>query len=888
MSKQNKAIEDQRGKKNGLQHKSDTISEPAGAFAEMDELPSEILNANSSTESQVARLNNSRLQSAQRQAYATQIEQVHGNQYLQRLIANFQRPSQSGKATRSMLQESKSESETQIRQQVEQVTGYDLSRAEIHPYSPLPASTGAEALTIGSDIHLAPAVSQPRSLNGEHVLAHEFAHVVQQATGQTTDIDRGERYENLEARAEQVARYARTVDPAGGVRRNLPRYNRPVIQAFDPAYHREALVKGLEDKGFSHKEVGQMYAANWERDFSQGHPALANIVLTWKQVKMAAREGRPMQAEINTFEDSIDTVISMVPQRVLELVKGESYGGYRFFEHMDNPDYSAAMKTKLATGVTIGTGVQIPQYMVDSREYIKAQLFQAAQAHRGDLNAEGGAGKVAAAFDKRRQELEQDRKAEMERQEKEEAPGTKERPNTSIIAKETAFQVDNTLVAQPNTNGRQPVAHLPTEGLAFNAEVDRRFWERTHYKVGQRLDPNLDEDKKYVQLWLSVRDEVRMERQAQEGTTDPSQNSLNALPANPTTIPNPTNALNVTNALRPDIPNQFVPNLSHSSNGNPSKTSSAGKWTDHMGRASHALEDFFAHSNFVELAIPVLGETDLATGTPEQGKKDLATGTFDTNDKIHALAHKIRAMADEIQNEPMLVERATERTQATPDPSDVHVGADESPEDRSDAEGSGWEALGTGLQAGARLWGGAFGGAVAGASIGGLIGTLGGPIGQLVGTLGGGIIGGALGLRVGLKSAARDVIATPRGAKMLRHLAEILEDRTRSNAKPGSHTKMAKDQPGHDGTDPHEVSKTVKFKLAHDLAIAADGMILGAMRPVLDAATPEAADAGLQAIYQTLDQMIAPFTDAHPLKEVVNDHKAEAEKTLQDQRKSSR
>jgi hypothetical protein len=63
---------------------------------------------------------------------------------------------------------------------------------------------------------------------------------------------------------------------------------------------------------------------------------------------------------------------------------------------------------------------------------------------------------------------------------------------------------------------------------------------------------------------------------------------------------------------------------------------------DNLGRASHALEDFSAHSNFVEL-------TQKQAAGNQIGPKDLMTGTFGGGDKAHSLADKIYAIVAEIK-----------------------------------------------------------------------------------------------------------------------------------------------------------------------------------------------------------------------------------------------
>jgi len=51
----------------------------------------------------------------------------------------------------------------------------------------------------------------------------------------------------------------------------------------------------------------------------------------------------------------------------------------------------------------------------------------------------------------------------------------------------------------------------PAWASQIHAVIDRRFWERTGYKVGQRLNPQLAEDRPYVRVWLQIRDEVMAE-----------------------------------------------------------------------------------------------------------------------------------------------------------------------------------------------------------------------------------------------------------------------------------------------------------------------------------------------------------------------------------------
>lgn len=780
------------------------------------------------------------------------MQATHGNRFVQRVVVD---PLTRARQEASVVQRAARDADD-IRRNVSHMTGYDLSAAQVKPDSATAASAGVEALTTGQETHFAPGTFAPDTAHGAHVIAHEFAHVVQQGAGQSDAIGQGGRA-SLEREADAVAERAMSNDVQSPVQA-LPMPAHPVAQAFDPRYHRQSTVEGLVGSGFSNDEIGAIYQANWERDFSQAHPALAAIVIAWKQVKMAASQGKLTDSEINNFDGSVSNVIGMIPFRLDELSGSEAYGGYRFFEHMDNPtgDPNMADETKKAL-LAVPKGESIPQYMVDSREYIKTSLFNAVQAYRGDMDGTSAA-QTAKDFAKRSEELDK------------QVPRGKvaaDTPNSDVIGKEASQQAGGIPVTQVDikepdvitpstpTNGQNgqpgqggdgtPQAGLPASGPELNAEVDKRFWKQTKYKVGQRLDPKVAEDQPYVKIWLQIRDQVVKERQGTVVVMPP----LKVTGAQPQVV---------------EFPPQDI-------KGTPPGSATKGKWSpqvaDGMGRASHALEDFFAHSNFVEIAI---GEVPKGSA--------LATGTFGDVDKKHSLAHKLRAVGDEIESEMPLVNRLAGRTDQNPDPSEVGTGSTAPPKENEEEPKGWWDAVGwTGVKAGALALGGAVAGGILGGMAGGLVG---GPLGAIAG----GVIGGIFGLRAGLKSAIKNVIATPAGVRMLRRSAELLEEQTRKEAAPGSHTQMAKDQPGHEDNAFGRL-RTIKFNLARQLATSADRMILGAMRAVMDAPSAQSADVLLQDIYKQLNSLIAPPSDGHPLAGMIDAKRAEAVKALEDNKK---
>lgn len=70
-----------------------------------------------------------------------------------------------------------------VRSRMEGAFGTDFGGVRIHRSSALAPRLGAEAFTVGSDIHFAPGRFQPSSSSGLHLLGHELTHVVQQSGG---------------------------------------------------------------------------------------------------------------------------------------------------------------------------------------------------------------------------------------------------------------------------------------------------------------------------------------------------------------------------------------------------------------------------------------------------------------------------------------------------------------------------------------------------------------------------------------------------------------------------------------------------------------------------------------------------------------------------------
>jgi predicted SprT family Zn-dependent metalloprotease len=71
---------------------------------------------------------------------------------------------------------------TNVRQKMESFFGASFADVRVH-VGPQATSIGALAFTQGSHIHFAPGQYNPASPQGQQVLGHELAHVVQQRAG---------------------------------------------------------------------------------------------------------------------------------------------------------------------------------------------------------------------------------------------------------------------------------------------------------------------------------------------------------------------------------------------------------------------------------------------------------------------------------------------------------------------------------------------------------------------------------------------------------------------------------------------------------------------------------------------------------------------------------
>jgi hypothetical protein len=101
----------------------------------------------------------------------------------------------------------------QVAARFSQAYEHDLSQVRVHPDSPKPGAIGARAFTVGNDIAFAPGTYQPASTEGQKLLGHELAHVVQQSRQQPILQGKGLSSDGPEQEADRAAEAAISGEP---------------------------------------------------------------------------------------------------------------------------------------------------------------------------------------------------------------------------------------------------------------------------------------------------------------------------------------------------------------------------------------------------------------------------------------------------------------------------------------------------------------------------------------------------------------------------------------------------------------------------------------------------------------------------------------------------
>lgn len=427
------------------------------------------------------------------------------------------------------------------REQMESAFGRDFSGVQASTgQSEAMGAIGAQAAACGNQVQFAETAPSP------WLVAHELTHVVQSEQAPAAGVSRhatiGPVDSAAEREADAVADRVVRGEPVG----EISAVPAAPVQRFAPGNHEAATVAGLS-KTFSKEEIGATYASNWERDFSQGAPEIANAAIAWRAVKLAAaKNGGDPGKTADVFKSAVWKVVDMD----LTASTNESLGNYKYWEHMDQPTggdrKSAEERWKGKTGGLGG-------YIMDAKAFIKDQMLAAVDTYRGAK----GLGMSGGGID-----------------------------NWNGAAKPEGYVSPNT---RKGADGKSVLNDLPAGWDPKNVDSRDPLREQTENladAAGAKSDPKHDEA-----LW------------------------------------------------------RVVGQL--------------------LGRAMHAFEDFWAHSNWLELANGLVEAQEEGKDQKAVANSALKTGTFGMASKAHALGHKLLAMSEAFLDDFPLMLKVYGQTEAS-------------------------------------------------------------------------------------------------------------------------------------------------------------------------------------------------------------------------------
>jgi hypothetical protein len=254
----------------------------------------------------------------------------------------------------------------------------------------------------------------------------------------------------------------------------------------------------------------------------------------------------------------------------------------------------------------------------------------------------------------------------------------------------------------------------------------------------------------------------------------------------------------------------------------------------HLGRAMHAFEDFWAHSNWLELAKMVFLKEKGIHGPWDQvntGNSALKTGTFGMPAKAHALGHKLLAMATAFQSDFALLLKVYGRTSASTKIDDPAA------------------------KAGRSTFWGTSGGSDHNMAYAGLRTDSMTPLGEIsdVATA----TNDVEELVLSGKYKMEDFLCNQNWLAALAQKGRVMIEEGDKESDADSHGKIAKDQPEGDGAKDHGGAMA--------LAVKANEMVFGPLRAVMDEKDAAKALAATQKQLELIDQLLVAPHAGHPL-----------------------
>ncbi|MBI2278262.1 MAG: DUF4157 domain-containing protein [Dechloromonas sp.] len=251
-----------------------------------------------------------------------------------------------------------------LRREFEPFFGHDLSRVRIHANAPAhQAAThlAADAFAIGRDIGFAAERYRPDTVGGRRLLVHELAHVVQQGSAQTTDVQPARLPGPAEREADAAALAFLSARPGPPLSRFRPGLACAVKTNGGEFKTDTYIATNVPPKGGG--KIGKRVGADIKLRFKPNELVEADLIGTVQTVRTlkATKAGGPI--------DTLNSPTAHMGSRAL--VKGESDPG-RFIDQTDlggtgkkqAPNTSPLYATNAQQGATPKTlteGVPAPE-----------------------------------------------------------------------------------------------------------------------------------------------------------------------------------------------------------------------------------------------------------------------------------------------------------------------------------------------------------------------------------------------------------------------------------------------------------------------------------------------------------------------------------------------
>ena len=236
-----------------------------------------------------------------------------------------------------------------IRSWLEAACRTDLSAVRVHTgplAQEITTELGADAVTCGREIYFAAGAYQPETAAGRFLLAHEIAHVLQQAAGRVPGNDYlGQHGDQFEVAADEIAQRLVTgielAEADQGLLVGQPVDGRLLVQCHDSFEHRalgdlptDAITIITSNGGFRteilQRQIKLLWL--WHQDPLSVTESQVNALCPWiRTLRLAASGLLVTYGELNALPDYIatgqtaDTISADILLPVLQFIRQEGY-----------------------------------------------------------------------------------------------------------------------------------------------------------------------------------------------------------------------------------------------------------------------------------------------------------------------------------------------------------------------------------------------------------------------------------------------------------------------------------------------------------------------------------------------------------------------------------